>query len=213
MRPADDAVRGLLLDLWRVLEVRVGNQKQRWYSVLRRSAMAANMRGSNTIEGYEVSADDSLAAADEETSPFESSAENYRAVGCCRDAMNYAIGLADDKHFRFDATQRHDGCRRDTRSSPARRRRTVRRRRRKARPTPSAVRRAESDRPAPSREVRKPRPVRARRESGADRHAAMRDRDLLDLELPVTGGWCATLRRSPWWNRADLAWIARDLEG
>ncbi len=104
MSPADEAVRSLLLELWRALEVRVGNQKQRWYGVLRRSAMAANLRGSNTIEGYDVSADDALAAADEETSPFEASAENYRAVSCYRDAMNYAIGLADDKHFRFDAS-------------------------------------------------------------------------------------------------------------
>lgn len=100
----DEVVRDRLLDLWRTLEVRVGNQRQRWYGVLRRSAIAANMRGSNTIEGYEVSADDALAAADEEASPFEASAENYRAVGCYRDAMNYAIGLADDKHFRFDTS-------------------------------------------------------------------------------------------------------------
>lgn len=104
MSPADDAVRNLLLEAWRVLEVRVGNQKQRWYGVLRRSAMAANMRGSNTIEGYDVSADDALAVADEEASPFEASTENFRAVGCYRDAMNYALGLADDPHFRFDAS-------------------------------------------------------------------------------------------------------------
>jgi Fic family protein len=104
LSPADEVVRDLLLDLWRRLEVRVGNQKQRWYGVLRRSAMAANLRGSNTIEGYEVSADDALAVADEESGPFEASAENYRAVSCYRDAMNYAIGLADDPHFRFDAS-------------------------------------------------------------------------------------------------------------
>lgn len=104
IRPEDKIVLDQLRTLWGKMESRVGNHPRPWIGLLRRSAMARAMRGSNSIEGYDVSPDDALAAADEEEIPFEAAAKSYRAVTCYRDAMTYVIRLWNDPHSKCDTT-------------------------------------------------------------------------------------------------------------
>ncbi len=55
--------------LWRELSYAVNNQPTRWVGVLRRNAFARALQGSNSIEGYNVSVEDAMAAADGEEHP------------------------------------------------------------------------------------------------------------------------------------------------
>lgn len=79
-------------------------QPTRWTGVLRRSTFAKALRGSNSIEGYNVSPDDALAAVDkEEPLDQKAQAEAWLAVNSYREAMTYVLQLADDPYFRFSA--------------------------------------------------------------------------------------------------------------
>lgn len=73
---------------------------QRWTGLLRRSTLARAIRGSNTIEGYDVSRDDAVAAVEGEE-PLQASQENWRAVVGYRLAMTYIMRLADDPNFQY----------------------------------------------------------------------------------------------------------------
>jgi len=72
----------------------------RWHGILRKVAFARAVRGSNSIEGYNVSIDDAVAAVEGEE-PLEAEAETWAAVTGYRTAMTYVLQLADDPHFRF----------------------------------------------------------------------------------------------------------------
>jgi Fic family protein len=71
---------------------------RRWSGLLRRVAFAKAIRGSNSIEGYNVTVDDALAAVDGEP-PLDAESETWEAVVGYRKAMTYALTLSDDKHF------------------------------------------------------------------------------------------------------------------
>lgn len=73
---------------------------RRWYGALRRVAFARAIRGSNSIEGYVVSVDDAIAAA-EGGEPLEAEARAWEAVKAYQAAMTYVIQLADDPHFAY----------------------------------------------------------------------------------------------------------------
>ena len=76
-------------------------EQRRWVGLLRRVTLARAIRGSNSIEGYNVSLDDAVAAvADGE--PTDAERESWMAVIAYRDAMSYVLQLADDAHFRYD---------------------------------------------------------------------------------------------------------------
>lgn len=72
----------------------------RWGEVLRRSTFARAIRGSNSIEGYEVSPEDALAAVDGEP-PLDAQSEAWFAVKGYRDAMTYVLQSANDPHFSY----------------------------------------------------------------------------------------------------------------
>lgn len=72
----------------------------RWHGQLRRVAFAKAIRGSNTIEGYNVTVDDAIAAV-EGDEPLDADAETWAAVSGYQDAMTYVLQLADDPHFVF----------------------------------------------------------------------------------------------------------------
>lgn len=75
--------------------------QRRWVGLLRRVMLARAIRGSNSIEGYNVSLDDAAAAiAGEE--PLDATDEAWMAVVGYRDAMTYVLQLADDAHFTYD---------------------------------------------------------------------------------------------------------------
>lgn len=73
----------------------------RWGGVLRRNTFARAIRGSNSIEGYWVTAEDALAAAEGEE-PLEAGDETWHAVTGYRNAMTYVLQLAKDPHYVFN---------------------------------------------------------------------------------------------------------------
>jgi Fic family protein len=74
---------------------------RRWGGFLRRTAFARAIQGSNTIEGYNVTAEDAIAAVEQEE-PSEADRETWQAITGYRDAMTYILQLAKDPHFSFD---------------------------------------------------------------------------------------------------------------
>jgi len=78
----------------------VHNNPQRWDGALRRNTMARAIQGSNTIEGYDATIDDAIAAVDAEE-PMDTDAETWREIVGYRNAMTYILQLAEDEHFEF----------------------------------------------------------------------------------------------------------------
>jgi len=76
-------------------------EERRWVGLLRRVMLARAIRGSNSIEGYNVTLDDAAAAVAGEP-PLEAEKVSWRAVVGYRDAMTYVLQLADDTHFLYD---------------------------------------------------------------------------------------------------------------
>ncbi len=74
-----------------------------WAGLLRRTSLARAIQGSNSIEGYNASIEDALAAVDD-GEPMDARDETWRATIGYRDAMSYVLQLADDLHFELDAT-------------------------------------------------------------------------------------------------------------
>lgn len=80
----------------------VGTTPRRWGGLLRRSALARSIRGSNSIEGYHINIDDALAAA-EGGLPVDADPESWAAVMGYRMAMTCVLQLAADPGFRHSA--------------------------------------------------------------------------------------------------------------
>jgi Fic family protein len=78
----------------------VNSTPKRWTGLLRRNALAHAVRGSNSIEGYTVSVDDAVAAAEGEA-PLDAGTEAWLAVTGYQDAMSYVLQLANDPHFQY----------------------------------------------------------------------------------------------------------------
>ena len=76
-------------------------EQQRWVGLLRRVMFARAIRGSNSIEGYNVTLDEAVAAVAGEP-PLDGEDDAWRAVVAYRDAMTYVLQLADDAHFVYD---------------------------------------------------------------------------------------------------------------
>jgi Fic family protein len=74
---------------------------RRWVGVLRRNTLARAIRGSNSIEGFNVTADDAIAAAEGEE-PLEAEREAWLAVTGYRNALTYVLQLATDPHFSYN---------------------------------------------------------------------------------------------------------------
>jgi Fic family protein len=77
-------------------------QPKRWYGLLRRSTFARAIRASNSIEGFNVTVDDAIAAADGEA-PLEADPNAWAAGTGYRQAMTYVLQLADDPYFGYSA--------------------------------------------------------------------------------------------------------------
>src|SRR5665213_2079314 len=73
----------------------VDPEPRRWFGTLRRMAFARAIQASNSIEGYDASLDDVVAAVDDE--PTLSADEETRlALSGYRDAMTYVLAVAQD---------------------------------------------------------------------------------------------------------------------
>jgi Fic family protein len=73
----------------------------RWPGVLRRNTFARAIRGSNSIEGYVVTAEDAMAAVEGDES-MDAEHETWHAVVGYRNAMTYVLQLAKDPNFSFN---------------------------------------------------------------------------------------------------------------
>ncbi len=71
------------------------NEPRRWQGSLRRLSFARNIRGSNSIEGYDAGLDDAAAIALGEE-PLDASAETRLALEGYRNAMTYVLQLAQE---------------------------------------------------------------------------------------------------------------------
>ncbi|HXP31659.1 MAG TPA: Fic family protein [Stellaceae bacterium] len=69
---------------------------------MRRDAFARAIRGSNTIEGYNVTIDDAVAVAEDEE-PLDADEETRAAIIGYRDALTYILQLENDPHFEYSA--------------------------------------------------------------------------------------------------------------
>lgn len=74
---------------------------RRWTGLLRRAAFARAIQGSNSIEGYNVSTEDAIAAVENEEPAFNPNTETWRAILGYRRAMTYVLQLANDPDFIF----------------------------------------------------------------------------------------------------------------
>lgn len=77
------------------------NQSRRWTGSLARVTFARNIQGSNSIEGYNVTVEDAIAAVEGEE-PIDAKAETWLAVVGYRKAMTYVLQRAEDEHFTYD---------------------------------------------------------------------------------------------------------------
>ncbi len=92
---------GRIEDLRRELRFRTAEPK-RWIGSVRRVLAARAIQGSNSIEGYNVSVEDAVAAVEGDT-PTEAGNEDWNAVVGYRRAMTYVLRLAQDPHFEYSA--------------------------------------------------------------------------------------------------------------
>ncbi len=71
---------------------------RRWTGLLRRNTLARAVRGSNSIEGYNVTAEDAIAAVEGEE-PLTADKQAWLAVTGYRTAMTFVLQLTKDKNF------------------------------------------------------------------------------------------------------------------
>lgn len=89
-------------ELRRQLRHRVA-EPRRWYGGLRRLAFARAVQASNSIEGYDASVDDVIAAVEGEEA-MDAATETYLALQGYRDAMTYVLEICDEGEVDIDET-------------------------------------------------------------------------------------------------------------
>jgi Fic family protein len=94
LRDEELEVLALLADQRERLRDRMA-EPRRWSGTLRRMAFARAVQGSNSIEGYNASLDDVVAAVEEEPT-LGAEEETQQALTGYRDAMTYVLQIADD---------------------------------------------------------------------------------------------------------------------
>ncbi|HSK49908.1 MAG TPA: Fic family protein [Solirubrobacterales bacterium] len=90
----------LLSDQRESLRDRVA-EPRRWTGTLRRMAFARAVQGSNSIEGYNASLDDVVAAVEGEPT-LDAEEETQLALAGYRDAMTYVLQIAGDRSLDVD---------------------------------------------------------------------------------------------------------------
>lgn len=79
----------------------VDPEPRRWFGTLRRMAFARAVQASNSIEGYDASLDDVVAAVDDEPT-LTADEETRMALAGYRDAMTYVLQVAQDRAAKVD---------------------------------------------------------------------------------------------------------------
>lgn len=101
LQPIELEVLALTEDLRGQLARFVDPEPRRWFGSLRRMSFARAVQASNSIEGYDASLDDVLAAVDDEPT-LSTSEETRDALAGYRDAMTYVLQVAQDPMARVD---------------------------------------------------------------------------------------------------------------
>lgn len=83
------------------LRIYVDPEPRRWVGTLRRMAFARAVQASNSIEGYDASLDDVIAAVDDEPT-LSANEETRLALSGYRDAMTYVLQVAQDQTAEVD---------------------------------------------------------------------------------------------------------------
>src|SRR6201994_47113 len=99
----DEVVLGEIHSMRRELR-HVLRTPRRWEGGRRRSALARNIQGSNSIEGYEVAEDDAAAAIDGEE-PFSADERTFHEIQGYRQALGYVLAMSDAEYATFDTTE------------------------------------------------------------------------------------------------------------
>lgn len=99
--PIDHVVMELIARQREQLRFLTQSNPKRWMGSLRRSALALAIRNSNSIEGYHVTYDQAIAAAENEAPPQEGYSETWLATKGYRDALTYIMQAAADPTFEF----------------------------------------------------------------------------------------------------------------
>lgn len=100
LREDERDVLGLIDELHRELRDRVA-EPRRWIGSLRKMAFARAVQGSNSIEGYNASLDDVVAAVEGEPT-LDADQETQLALAGYRDAMTYVLQIAGDERLAID---------------------------------------------------------------------------------------------------------------
>jgi Fic family protein len=75
-------------------------QPRRWTGLLRRNAMARAVQGSNSIEGYNVTLEDAIAAVEGDEPEVDPKDESWLAVAGYRMALTFILQRAEDPYFK-----------------------------------------------------------------------------------------------------------------
>ena len=97
---SDRAVLRLIEEQKARLSVHVQHNPKRWMGSIRKRTFAKAIQGSNSIEGYNASIDDALAAVDDEP-PLDERTETWFAISGYRAALTYVMQAAKDQHFQL----------------------------------------------------------------------------------------------------------------
>ena len=98
----EQAVYARVDELRRALHGQV-SEGQRWTGLLRRVTSARAIRGSNSIEGLDVTLDDAVAAVGG-GDPLDAPEDVWAAIRGYRQAITFVLQLAGDPHFAYDTS-------------------------------------------------------------------------------------------------------------
>lgn len=101
LEPVEHEVLKMIEELRERLRIHVNPEPRRWFGTLRRMSFARAVQGSNSIEGYDASLDDVVAAVDNEPT-FSADEETRMALSGYRDAMTYVLQVAQDSAATVD---------------------------------------------------------------------------------------------------------------
>jgi Fic family protein len=101
LEPIDIEVLRMIDELRDQLRPNVDPRPRRWFGTLRRMAFARAVQASNSIEGYDASLDDVIAAVDDQPT-LTADEETRLALSGYRDAMTYALQVAQDRAATVD---------------------------------------------------------------------------------------------------------------
>lgn len=101
LEESDLAVLQTISDQRERLKVFTQSAPKRWFGSLRRTTMARAIQGSNSIEGYEASLDEAVAAVEDEASAMDERTETWHAIRGYRNALTYICQAAQDSTFEF----------------------------------------------------------------------------------------------------------------